>query len=118
MGSTHLFTGSVRSAVTVADLPSRDRVLISVCLAVILVAAWGYLFHLSGQMSVSRNQETLMAGMDMATRQGWTMVDFAFSFLMWTAMMVGMMAGIATPALLLFAAARRRSGQGAYLAVL
>lgn len=49
----------------------------------------------------------------------WTAADLFFTFVMWTVMMVGMMAGAALPVLLLFGAARAGRGErGVPLAVL
>jgi predicted metal-binding membrane protein len=51
--------------------------------------------------------ETMMAAMGMAMTAPWTPTDFLLTFVMWTVMMVGMMAPSVTPVLLLAANAPR-----------
>jgi predicted metal-binding membrane protein len=109
----------VRSALSVAALSRRDRVLISTCLALITALAWGYLVLLDRRMSASMEHDLMMADMGMTMAMPWTAADVVFTFLMWTVMMVGMMAGTAAPVLLLFGAARAGPGErGVPLAVL
>jgi predicted metal-binding membrane protein len=104
----------VHSASPVAALSRRDRFLISACLALITALAWAYLVHLDRQMSSSIQYDTMMAEMGMSMDRPWTPRDVLFTFMMWTVMMVGMMAGSAAPVLLLFgAAARARRGERA-----
>jgi len=73
--------------------------------------AWAYLIHLARQMSPSMEYDTKMAAMGMATGTPWTRSDVFYAFVMWTVMMVGMMAGAAAPVLLLFAGARAGRGE-------
>ena len=109
----------MRSASSVAALSRRDRVLISTCLALITALAWGYLVHLDRRMSFSMQHDTMMAEMGMTMVMPWAAADVFFTFMMWTVMMVGMMAGTAAPVLLLFGAARAGRGErGVPLAVL
>lgn len=109
----------MRSPVSVAALPGRDRALVWACLAVTTALAWAYLVHLDRQMSSSMEYDTMMAKMGMTTEMSWRAADVFFTFTMWAVMMVGMMAGTAAPVLLLFAAARAGRGErGARLAVL
>src|SRR5262245_28389852 len=69
-------------------------------------------------MSSSMRAEAMTAAMGVRASP-WTTADVLFTFLMWTVMMVGMMAGASAPVLLLFAAARtERTGRGVPLAVL
>ena len=75
--------------------------------------AWAYLIYLDRQMASSTAYETMMAEMGMAMAGSWTLSDAFFTFLMWAVMMVGMMAGSATPVLLLFGAARAGRGKPA-----
>jgi len=77
----------------------------------IVALAWAYLIHLARQMSPSMEYDMRMAAMGMSTGMPWTLSDVFFAFVMWTVMMVGMMAGAATPVLLLFAAARAGRGE-------
>jgi predicted metal-binding membrane protein len=100
----------VRSPSPVATVPGRDRVLISICILLITGLAWAYLIHLARQMSSSMEYDEMMAKMGMAAGTPWTAIDVFFTFVMWTVMMVGMMAGSAAPVLLLFANARAARG--------
>jgi len=79
-------------------------------IAAVTVLAWIYLFHLSLQMSAAPG-ETMMAAMARATTAPWTARDVFLTFIMWTVMMVGMMAPSATPVLLLVANAPRTDRQ-------
>jgi predicted metal-binding membrane protein len=108
MGSTRRSPGTARNTVAVATLPRRDRLLIQACVAGIVLLAWAYLLHLDRQMSSSMTYDTMMEQMGMSTIRPWGPADLFFTFLMWTIMMVGMMAGSAMPVLLLFASARAR----------
>jgi predicted metal-binding membrane protein len=102
-----------------AALSRRDRVLISTCLALVFALAWAYLIYLDRQMAASMAYDSMMADMGMSMDRPWTMTDVVFTFAMWVVMMAGMMAGSATPVLLLFAAARaKRPEPGLRIAVL
>jgi predicted metal-binding membrane protein len=105
----------------VASLPARDRILIRCCVLAVAALAWAYLLYLDRQMSHAMQDGAMPGGMDMLDMavRPWTAADILFSFVMWTVMMVGMMAGSALPVLLLFAGAQaRRQGQGTTTAVL
>jgi predicted metal-binding membrane protein len=109
----------VHKASPVAALSRRDRLLISTCLALITALAWWYLVQLDRRMSLSMSHDTMMAEMGMTMAMPWTAADVFFTFMMWTVMMVGMMAGSAAPVLLLFGAAHAGRGErGAPWAVL
>lgn len=71
----------------------------------ITVLAWAYLFHLDGRMLPATPEEAMAAHCAPA--------DVGLNFLMWSVMMVGMMAGSAMPAILLFAGAQARRGKAA-----
>jgi len=83
------------------------RRVIGLALAAVTLLAWVYLFHLSRQMSAAAADETMMAAMGMAVTAEWTRSDVFLTFVMWTVMMVGMMAPSVTPVLLLAANAPR-----------
>lgn len=100
-------------------IAERDRIVISISLVVIVTLAWAYLIHLGRQMSSSMADDTMMADMGMSWGMPWTATDIMFTFVMWTVMMVGMMAGTAAPVLLLFARSRReREARGVPFTVL
>jgi predicted metal-binding membrane protein len=101
------------SVETTAAVPRRDRYIISICLAIITALSWTYLVHLSTQPSSAREYARMMAAMGMAVNQPWTPVDGLLTFAMWSVMMVGMMAGSASPMLLFFAGAQaKRDARG------
>jgi predicted metal-binding membrane protein len=108
----------VHNAASVAALSRRDRFLIATCIVLIVLLAWAYLVHLDRQMSSAMTYDTMMADMGMSADRQWTAADVFFTFVMWTVMMVGMMAAPAVPVIFLFAAARQRTERGALLAVL
>jgi predicted metal-binding membrane protein len=83
------------------------RRVIGLAIAAVTLLAWVYLFHLSRQMSAAAADETMMAAMGMAVTAQWTRTDVLLTFVMWTVMMVGMMAPSVTPVLLLAANAPR-----------
>ena len=89
-----------------ADLPRRDRVLISACILIVTALAWVYLLHLDRRMSSSMEHDKRMTEMGMPMDMPWTAADVFTTLAMWVVMMVGMMAGTAAPMLLLFAAAQ------------
>lgn len=92
----------------VANIPSRDRILIWCCLVAVVALAWGYLFFLNHQMSPAPGSHTLMAEMGMPMTQPWDIAELSLTFIMWAIMMVGMMTGPATPMMLLFAGAHAK----------
>lgn len=101
-----------------ARLSRRHRILILTCLAIVAVLAWTYLVVLERRMSAPSSGDAAMISMSMRATP-WTLADLLFTFLTWTVMMVGMMAGAAAPVLLLFAEARaERSATGVPLSVL
>src|SRR6201995_5481333 len=92
----------------------RDRLLVAVALAVPVALAWAYVLWLANDMD--------MGGMDMAgfrmipagigimlpASDPWRAIEFAYVFLMWAVMMVGMMAPSAAPMILLYARVGRQ----------
>src|SRR2546421_2101731 len=109
MDSTRPSPGGAHSLI--AALPRRDLVLISTCIVIVTALAWAYLVHLDRQMSASMAHDRMMAEMGMSMDMPWTPADALLTFAMWVVMMIGMMAGTATPVLLLFAAAHTRRGE-------
>jgi predicted metal-binding membrane protein len=105
-------TASDAPPVAVVTVPRRDRIVIASCIALVSVLAWAYLVHRASEMASA--QPWPMSGMAMAMMSApWLPADFAFTFLMWAVMMIGMMAPTALPVLLVFAAPhRQRVGRG------
>jgi predicted metal-binding membrane protein len=109
-------------------LLKRDRVVVVAALAVLTLVAWAYVLWLYAHMAmpmtlpaaegpVATGTSDGMAGMDMSGANGaltpsfraWGPTDFAFTFTMWSVMMVGMMTPSVAPMVLLYAAAGRKA---------
>ena len=82
-------------------------------LLLLIALAWAYVVHLSLGMTIPAES---MPGMDMSsmpgmamtpTPQPWSIADLLFAFVMWSVMMVGMMAPSFAPTVLLYAAIGR-----------
>ena len=86
-----------------AALPSRDRIIIIVCVVLITALAWAYLVHLGRQMSADMEHHRMMEAMGMTMEMKWSVPEILVTFAMWTVMMVGMMAPSAMPMILLYA---------------
>ena len=93
----------------------RDRTVVMIALTLLTAVAWSYLLWLSADMS--------MGGMDMGdfrmipsgmglmapAHTPWQAMEFAFVFIMWTVMMVGMMTPSAMPMILMYARVGRQT---------
>jgi len=93
----------------------RDRLLVASALAVTVALAWAYVLWLAADMD--------MGGMDMTgfrmipagigimlpANEPWRAIEFAYVFVMWAVMMVGMMAPSAAPMILMYARVGRHS---------
>lgn len=95
-------------------LLARDRRLIAVALAALVVLAWSYLLVLSRQMSDDASMAS-MPGMqampnmpEMGSETGGFAQSLALTVLMWWTMMIGMMVPSAAPMILLFGNVQRR----------
>ena len=99
---------------TLETVLRRDRLIVAGALGVIAALAWGYVLWLAADMD--------MGGMDMAgfrmipagmglmapANAPWSAIEFAFVFVMWSVMMVGMMAPSAAPMILMYARVGRQ----------
>jgi predicted metal-binding membrane protein len=92
--------------------PGRDRLLIWICIALLTLLAWAYLVHLDREMASSMAHDRMMTEMGMTMDMPRTATDLFFTFAMWAVMMIGMMAGPATPMLLLFAGMQSTRASG------
>jgi predicted metal-binding membrane protein len=104
------------SSASLEILFRRDRRIVVAALLVLSALAWGYLIRLAQGMSMSGTSMADMPGMDMSAAmtpmlRAWTASDFAFIFLMWSIMMVGMMTPSATPMILIYARVARQAAQ-------
>jgi predicted metal-binding membrane protein len=102
-------TGSALEAVL-----RRDRLLVAGALGVTAALAWGYVLWLAADID--------MGGMDMAgfrmipaglglmapATAPWGAIEFAFVFVMWAVMMIGMMAPSVAPMILMYARVGRQ----------
>ena len=103
---------------TIEALLRRDRVLVGSALAVVAVAAWLYLVYLASSMSGMTDEDMSgMPGMAMLAMNMWSWVEVATLAVMWTVMMVAMMAPAAAPMILVYAAIYRRRAEAGTLAV-
>ena len=102
--------------VTLEAILRRNRAIVAAALIVLTALAWSYLLWLVADMDMGgmdmsgfRMIPTGMSLMKPATAP-WNAIEFAFVFVMWVVMMVGMMMPSATPMILLYA---RVGGQAA-----
>jgi predicted metal-binding membrane protein len=110
-----------RSIIPAADPPSgdsgsdgaietilkRDRIVIIVALVVLSLVSWGYLFYDEWRMRTTGSCCKL-AEVDL---RHWLSLDLLLLFVMWSIMMVAMMAPTAAPMVLTFASVNRRRRQ-------
>src|SRR5262245_51903466 len=93
----------------------RDRLIIASALGAIAVLAWAYVLWLVADMDMGGMNMSgfrmIPSGMGIMAPAAapWSGVEFAFVFVMWAVMMVGMMAPSAAPMILLYAGVGRRS---------
>jgi len=94
----------------------KERLIVGACLAVVVLAAWWYLFHTRASMSamdMSGMSRIDMPGMDMSGMnmpgaEQWGPVGVLLLFVMWAVMMVAMMVPSAAPMVLTFISVNRR----------
>jgi predicted metal-binding membrane protein len=94
----------------------RDRIVVILGLTLLTALAWRYLLWLSADMGMGGMDMTgfrmIPSGMGLMipAHLPWQAMEFAFVFVMWTLMMVGMMAPSAAPMILMYARVGRRAG--------
>jgi len=90
----------------------RDRLIVASALGVIAALAWAYVLWLAADMDgmTMSGLRMVPAGMGIMAPAAapWSAVEFAFVFVMWTVMMVGMMAPSAAPLILMYARVGRQ----------
>jgi len=104
------------SSASLEILFRRDRRIVVAALVVLTALAWAYLILHSQSMPTTGISMPDMPGMVMSSAvtpmlRAWTASDFAFIFLMWAIMMVGMMTPSATPMILIYARVARQAAQ-------
>jgi predicted metal-binding membrane protein len=93
----------------------RDRIVIVLALALLTALAWSYLLWLSVDMDMGGMDMTGLRmipsgmGLMMPADMPWQAMEFAFVFVMWTVMMVGMMTPSAAPMFLMYARMGRQT---------
>ena len=76
----------------------RDRIIVAGALGIIVALAWGYVLWLANDMDMEGMDMTgfrmIPAGIGimLPANEPWRAIEFAYVFLMWAVMMVGMMA--------------------------
>ena len=85
------------------NLIRRDRIAILTVLGALTVCAWGYIIHMAMQPNVHGMAHDAVLPCVMR----WGLGEVAFSFIMWSVMMVAMMVPAAAPMFLAFAAINR-----------
>jgi predicted metal-binding membrane protein len=101
----------------------RDRAIIIAALGLLMVFAWADLVWLSNDVTMNGMDMTgyrmipAGRGLMMPASAPWQPVEFAYVFVMWVVMMIGMMVPSATPMVLVHArVARQKAAQGKPLA--
>jgi predicted metal-binding membrane protein len=95
----------------------RDRTIIIAALGVLTALAWFYLVWLANDMAMGGMDMTgyrmIPAGQSlmMPATSPWQPIEFAYVFVMWIVMMVGMMTPSAAPMLLLYAHVGRKAAE-------
>lgn len=110
------------SASTLEAILRRDRAIIIAALGLITLFAWTDLVWLSNEMAgngmdMTGSRMIPGRGLMMPASAPWQPVEFAYVFVMWVVMMIGMMVPSAAPMILVHArAARQAAAQGKPLA--
>jgi predicted metal-binding membrane protein len=92
----------VPSSRSYAAVTRRENIVIVACAVFVIALASAYLLRLRSVMSTE---------MTMDMQMPWSSVDVLLAAVMWSVMMIGMMAGSATPVVMLFAGAQRARPQ-------
>jgi predicted metal-binding membrane protein len=93
----------------------RDRVVVVAALVVVTALAWVYVLWLAADMAMGGMDMTdfrmIPAGIGLMAPAlaPWQPIEFAFVFIMWAVMMVGMMTPSAAPMILLYARVGRQA---------
>jgi predicted metal-binding membrane protein len=100
---------------TLQSVLRRDRLIVASAIVVIAALAWAYVIWLAADMDMDGMNMSgfrmVPAGLGMMAPAAapWSIVEFAFVFVMWAVMMVAMMAPSAAPMLLMYARAGRQA---------
>jgi predicted metal-binding membrane protein len=103
------------SDAALAAVLKRDRAIVVVCLAVLILLAGAYVIWLADDMEMGGMDMTGFrmipagSGLMMPVDAPWHVIEFAFVFVMWAVMMVGMMTPSIAPLILLYARVGRQA---------
>ena len=90
------------------------QVTVIVAVAALTALAWAYLLHLDREMSAAMKYAQDMLDMGMPMNEPWARADVGYAVVMWSVMMIGMMAPSVAPMLFVVAgAAASRAQTGA-----
>src|SRR5436305_10391535 len=99
---------------TLETVLRRDRLVVAGAVGVTAALAWGYVLWLAADMDMGGMDMTgfrmIPAGMGIMAPANapWQAIEFGFVFVMWSVMMVGMMAPSAAPMILMYARVGRQ----------
>jgi predicted metal-binding membrane protein len=103
------------SDAALAAVLKRDRAIVAACLVVLILLAWAYIVWLADDMEMGGMDMTGFRmipagkGLMMPVDAPWHTIEFAFVFVMWAVMMVGMMTPSVAPLILLYARVGRQA---------
>jgi|SRR5579859_5196899 len=103
------------SDAALAAVLKRDRAIVAACLVVLILLAWAYILWLADDMEMGGMDMTGFRmipsgrGLMMPVEAPWQAIEFAFVFVMWAVMMVGMMMPSVAPLILLYARVGRQA---------
>ncbi len=105
------------ASVTDSGSRNKDRLIVIIGLAILVVISWAYLVYVSNDMSDMDMAHGSSDGMGMSVMKPdlpmpWAIGDWVSMFIMWTVMMVGMMIPSASPMILLFSRVNRQKKAG------
>src|SRR3954463_4068967 len=92
----------------------RDRWIVGGAIVLIVALAWSYVLWLANDMDMGGMDMTESGmiragtGIMLPAEEPWRAIEFAYVFLMWAVMMVGMMAPSAAPMILMYARVGRQ----------
>jgi predicted metal-binding membrane protein len=98
----------------------RDRTIVLSAIVAVTALAWAYVLWLAANMdmgmgsSMGTSMGNTMSGMGAMLKPAfrpWSVIDFAYMFVMWAVMMVGMMMPSVTPMVLLYANVGRKAAE-------
>lgn len=93
----------------------RDRAVVAACLFAIIISAWAYVWRLAADMEMGGMDMTGFrmipagSGLMMPAMAPWQPIEFAFVFVMWAVMMIGMMTPSIAPLVLIYARVGRQA---------